>query len=259
MSWWPFHSKCPIDDQTRIWVDDRMEWLDNQFGLEQWWNMPLIEPTDEFFPDPFDSSEASVRRMLDRICRYMGVDPDRIILRLYADGRDRKLTSHLPLHQESQGAAGTYAEGASEDGRSIVSIARSTTGHAAPLVAVIAHELAHARHLGEKRISPDEPDHEDTTDLATVFFGLGVFNANAVAQFQQWSTGNMSGWRSSRIGYLDEPIFGYALALWAYVRGLDHPTWMRLLRPGPRAAMSQSSKYLQATPENRFANRRKRL
>ena len=253
MSWWPFGSKCPVDEKTRNWVDGRMAWLANEFGLENWWDTPLIEPNDTYFPDRFDRSERSVRQMLDRVCGYMGVDPDRIALRLYSEDRHHRLARGLIIQTEGTGTAGTY----SREDREVISIETSTTQDASTLVAVMAHELAHARLLGEGRISPDAKDHEPTTDLATVFFGLGLFNANSVVQFQQWSSGSWSGWRSSRIGYLDEPTFGYALAVWAYVRGEQSPRWMRQLRLGPRSAMAQSLRFLAANPGNTLSGRRR--
>jgi hypothetical protein len=36
-------------------------------------------------------------------------------------------------------------------------------------VATVAHELGHARLLGEERVTGDRPDGEPLTDLATVY------------------------------------------------------------------------------------------
>ena len=54
-------------------------------------------------------------------------------------------------------------------------------------VAVIAHELAHVLLLGNGYLGGHEKDHEELTDLLTVFSGLGIFTANAAFQFKQWS------------------------------------------------------------------------
>ena len=47
------------------------------------------------------------------------------------------------------------------------------------MVAVLAHEIAHIKLPGESRM---EENDERITDLTTIFFGLGIFNANAAFQ-----------------------------------------------------------------------------
>jgi hypothetical protein len=114
------------------------------------------------------------------------------------------------------------------------------------LVAVIAHELGHEILLGQKRISIDEPDHEPLTDLLTVFFGLGIFTANSTIQDRGWHSGGWSGWETSKMGYLDQPTLGYALAQFARVRAEHNPAWIKYIRPDVRAPMKQSFRFLTA-------------
>ncbi len=52
------------------------------------------------------------------------------------------------------------------------------------------------------------------TDLATVLFGLGVFNANN--SFMDHERVNRRGDEIERIGYLTPTIWAYALALWLH-------------------------------------------
>jgi hypothetical protein len=246
-----FRRSCPVDAETRSWVDRRMKWLADEFGLESWWHAKAIEPTDAYFPDRFDSSEHAVRRMLDRVCSFMGIEPERVALRLYSEVRNADLgPGH---HIQGGGTAGQYI--ASD--KDIVRIESSGLNDTMALVATMAHELAHVRLLGEKRLSGDEEDHEPLTDLATVFFGLGIFNANSVIRYKQWTKGQWYGWSSGRLGYLDEPTFGYALALWSYVRGESHPHWMRHLRPNVRVITKKSLQFLRATTDSPFSTTRR--
>src|SRR5688572_23737825 len=67
------------------------------------------------------------------------------------------------------------------------------------------------------------------TDLLTVFFGLGVFTANAAFSFQQWTNTATQGWQTERRGYLGEEEIGYALALFALLRGEHNPAWANIL------------------------------
>ncbi len=86
------------------------------------------------------------------------------------------------------------------------------------MVATLAHELGHIHLLGHGRISDDVEDHEPLTDLLTVFFGMGIFTANAVMYEQYWENGVLSGWSMGRRGYLGMPVYGYALARFARLR-----------------------------------------
>jgi hypothetical protein len=57
--WFP--STCPCDPAAKTWVEERLKWLSRQFGLHILLERPVILPTDEFFPDPYDGSQNAVR------------------------------------------------------------------------------------------------------------------------------------------------------------------------------------------------------
>ncbi len=46
------------------------------------------------------------------------------------------------------------------------------------LVGTMAHELAHLKLMGERRVTGDEYDNELLTDLTAVFHGFGIFLGN---------------------------------------------------------------------------------
>jgi hypothetical protein len=127
-----------------------------------------------------------------------------------------------------------------------IGVERSKLDDPVALVATTAHELGHELLLGEGRVSSDTRDHEPLTDLLTVFMGLGIFTANSTIRDQGWSSGVMVGWTTSRLGYLDQRTFGYALARFANVRGESSPKWLKYLRPDVRAPFRQSIRYLEA-------------
>lgn len=100
--WFRSKPECPIDSTTRRWIDERWTWLEDQFGLQRLRETTVILPRPEFFPDPYHGTEEDVRRMLERVCQYMGVDPTRIELSLYEDRN--------PVYEGRwrQGTAGLY-------------------------------------------------------------------------------------------------------------------------------------------------------
>jgi hypothetical protein len=167
----------------------------------------------------------------------MDVDPDRVELEHYRDDAEPELAAHVPLNSSWQGAAGHHRM---RDGRSIIGVKDEQAATPMALVATIGHELGHVHLLADGRISARRRDHEPLTDLLTVFFGLGVFAANSAFEFSR----NASGYRTSRLGYLTEPMFGYALARYAWLRGETDPPWARHLDTNPRAFLKQGLRHL---------------
>ncbi|MEX0966516.1 MAG: hypothetical protein WD077_04710 [Bacteroidia bacterium] len=105
------------------------------------------------------------------------------------------------------------------------------------LVATIAHELAHVKLLGEKKL---ETNDEYLTDLTTVFFGLGIFNANSCFQFYQ----SGARWGYNQLGYLRQEEWAYALALLAFMREEQNPEWSNFLCTSIKSDFKKSLKYI---------------
>ena len=184
--------------------------------------------------------------MLLRLCEYMSVDPETIKLEFYADTSADDFLKNYPLEYQSQrsGAAGHYRI---SKGKQVIALATSQLQDTTALVATLAHELGHAILIGENRVSANEPDHEPLTDLLTVYYGLGVFTANSAFRFSQWDAGGRHGWEARRLGYLSEEMFGYALALFAWVRGENKPEWSKWLEGSVSAYFKTCQKYLEMT------------
>lgn len=235
--WFRSPPVCPIDSAIRQWVDDRWEWLTEQFGLERLRSCRVILPRAEFFPDPYQGTDDDVRRMLNRVCGYMGIDPASVELSLY---EDRK-----PVFEGewSHGTAGLYHP---EGAKFQIWVNAKNVLDPLAIVATMAHELGHVHLLGHQRISNEAEDHEPLTDLLTVFLGLGVFNANSVIREHSWNEGNWSGWSIARLGYLDMPVYGYAFAKFAMSRDEDGVGWARELRLAVRTDFQSSLRLLKA-------------
>jgi hypothetical protein len=93
------------------------------------------------------------------------------------------------------------------------------------------------------------PDHEPMTDLLTVFLGLGIFTANSAARFKQFQEDRKIGWSMQRLGYLPEPVFGYALARFAIERGENKSEWTRHLSSNVRSDFKRSKRWLEENPQ----------
>lgn len=232
--WGSVRSPVSVDEQ--VWIERSMRWFVGEFGAAPL-NRAVALPAEEYFPGTLGDTEDDVRAVLDRVCGYMDVDRHRVELEFFTDSHEQlRRGSQFFGEGRHQGVAGHYRR---EHGQTIVSINGSQTGSPVSLVATIAHELCHERLIGEQRVSGDEPDHEQLTDLLTVYLGMGVFTANSAFTFTQ----NNAGWRTERLGYLDARMFGYGLAFYAWLRDESKPSWATHLSTNPRTYLKQGLRF----------------
>jgi hypothetical protein len=119
------------------------------------------------------------------------------------------------------------------------------------VVAVLAHELAHELLIG-RGLLKDALDAEWVTDLLPVFLGLGLFTANATLREKTERHLRFSRWSIHRRGYLNSGTIGYALALFAWVRGESRPDWAKLLRLDAAHTLAGGLRYLHASEDSLF-------
>jgi hypothetical protein len=152
--------KSPLETAEKVWIESRMRWLAGQLGLDRLQSSQVILPDARFFPDRYTGTADDGRRIFDRVCGYMKLDPNRYELEF--------------LHDVCMGDfAGLYDGPA----RPRILLRHELLANPEWLVATIAHELSHDILLGGRLISRDENDHEALTDLAPLYFGMGIFLA----------------------------------------------------------------------------------
>lgn len=235
-----FGKSCPVDSPSQDWTQRRWRWLTDQFGSGLMLDAPTILPTEEFFPDRYDASESAGRAMLDRVCGYMGADPGTVDLEYYSNNRRFGIVNDSG--RDVGVAGGTYQRVGS---RFVVRLDRAALHDPMRLVATIAHELAHARLLGEDRIRSTLYDNELLTDLTVIFHGLGIFAANHPAYWHEHA-GTWPDTDIPRPEYMTPPTLGYALAYRSWLREEATPKWHRRLNRGVRAEFKQSMRFLEA-------------
>lgn len=248
---WLFRPSCPCDPSAKAWIEERLEWLAEEFPSSAFNDRPVILPTHEFFPDDYDQTKRSAWKMLDRICDYMGVNPRLVQLRIFRSQDDLGMVNERG-DAISVSAAGTYEEDG--DGKFIIRINQSQLREPMQLVGTFAHELAHARTLGEGRAMSEEYDNELLTDLTVVHFGLGIFLANVP---RNWA-GDDSRWPNTNLRkpeYMSPPMFGWALAHLAWFRGEAKPAWAKHLNASARANMKQGLRYLRESGDTWYKPR----
>jgi hypothetical protein len=253
-----FGVKLPVTEEERLWVDESFRRLSKMLGSSRLQNAEVILPTDEFFPDPWESNEAALKALFRRVCGYMDVNPDHIELEIIPDTSE--LLEALPSYSmnNENHPAGLHFGGNAEE-RPLVALRQSLLKDPVAAVATLAHELSHVILLDGGHLQREDEEIEPLTDLTTVYLGLGIFTANASRNFRKFQNDRMEGWSMSRLGYLPEMVFGYALARFAHERGESEPEWSKHLSTNLKAWFRQSEKWLEKKlprPENAVIYRR---
>jgi len=236
---WLFPPSCPCDLQAKAWVEERLQWLSEEFDDNVFNGRPIVLPTPEFFPDAYDGSETAVQMLLDRVCEYMDAVPDLVELKFKANA------GKLGWVDENGVALGDTM-GTFEEGRRQYRITVDTYSLDDPmaLVGTMAHELAHVRLLGEGRCSREEYDNELLTDLTTVHFGMGIFLANAATMWEGNFRKKWPGTNLRKPEYMSLPMYAHALAHLAWFCGEEAPAWAKYLRSNARSEFKQAVRYL---------------
>jgi hypothetical protein len=246
MGWFSPSPICPLEPDRKASIDRQIAWLVSQFGRESIRQATVVMPTREFFPRAEDVTDAGIDDTFRRACSYMGLPPESVALCLYEE--DQPPLAQYQTHWESSGAAGLFAAAAAATGgpRFYVALRVDHLAHPGRLIAVLVHELAHARLHGRLTGFEAELERERLTDLATVFLGLGLFTANAIIYeakgHNPWIEGAYS--MVGRLGYLQAPEFGYALGVFAWLRQEPSPTWGRYLRKDVKVPFEQTLAFL---------------
>jgi hypothetical protein len=230
---------CPVEEPTRIWIEKSFQTLFNIFGATETLNRKILTPDRKHFPVRYDGSERSAFETLKIIADQMEVPFEKISLDFY-DELLQKITAGSP--------SGLYM-GKGENDNFQISLVRTRLDDPEKMVATLAHEVAHIKLLGENRIAEND---EPITDLTTIFFGLGIFNANAA--FKTFADSKYYGWSSA--GYLTQMEWGYALALFAYIRGEQQPDWAEHLCKNVKADFIQGQNFICENEEKIFQDSR---
>ena len=238
---------CPIPEDNRLWLERSFLQLLDFFGVENTKRRPVLTPHYSDFPVRYNGEEASANQTLEIIARQMEINFEQIHLDFYDDPVNEISTGSpfgqgifLGAEKDNAGAAGLYW-GKAADEKYDISLVRSKLLQPENMVATLSHELAHIKLLGENRIDKND---EKLTDLATVLFGLGIFNANAA--FQTYRGIGYSGWR--KMGYLSQMEWGYALSLFAHIRGERSPGWIDHLTINVKGDFIQGQNFITSNP-----------
>lgn len=234
---------CPLDQEMRLWMENSVLWLATQFGQDNILSKKILTPTPQDFPIRYDGSQTSLIKTAEIVAEQMEVSLKKVNLQTYDEnikafngGMGHHTFTEIDKNSREKLAAGLYFD-KNKNGKYDIFIEQQNLSQPENLVATLAHEFAHIKILGEKRLDFND---EFLTDLTPVLFGLGIFNANASFRFFQSS----DGWGHNSIGYLKQKEWGYALALYAYYREEKSPEWVKHLTKNIQSDFRKSEAYI---------------
>jgi len=212
---WP---KSPLSPREKAWVETRMHWLANHWGIERLLNATVALPTDDDFPGASSAAQEDAQHLLTQVCRFLGTDGN-----LQIELPDRSCGDGERHQGQGPGHHCHCGPGATDDRTEM-------------LVATIAHQVS--LHMLERGDLTEKPpgDARPLAELLTVFLGMGVSAVNTATERR----------------VLPARVVSYALALFAWMRDETRPGWARHLGLDAEAGFRTSLRYLRRTGDSLF-------
>ena len=238
-------------DEEQDWLLGRLAALIARRGYESFVTAPILEPTDQYFPDAISLDARGVYILARRLLRYAGLGELEVQVELFSEGTIADAAGGTSHHR----APAAWFAGI-EDGRCSFGVNIDLLRDAQRLPAAIAHEVAHAFRAQPDIRSTDVDEEELLTDLTTVYLGFGVLTTNASYQYR--SSGELDGlyavtrWSHQSLGYLPPGAMSFILAAQATARGLSSGEQRRiasLLESNQAADFRSAVKQLARTRE----------
>jgi tetratricopeptide (TPR) repeat protein len=232
-----FKPTVTIEDKN--WIEKNILWFIEVFGFSKLKERPFILLSPDTFPYSNLKESDQFHRFFEQLCSIWEVDPNEINVKFFDDIKSKQWTNLAPQGSISEPIGQYYRPYTKEEKRFNIHLAKSNLEHLQLLIAVSAHELAHVKLLGSNYIKQSDPDMEPLTDLASIFFGFGLFVANT-CQIQD------SYW-IGRSGYLSNELISYTNALICYITGSDVQQYVPLLNTNTKAVFKQDYEFLKNT------------
>ncbi|MDA0590122.1 MAG: HEAT repeat domain-containing protein [Planctomycetota bacterium] len=230
-----FAPRCPLNLGLKVWTERRFRDIGEELGASHIRQVEVVEPGSELLQAAVNSDDATTL-IFEQVCRWMDVSSSSLRLNVMSSDEMAELAA-------SQGASGAamslYGIPAVDGEAAQLIVSADLNLDADQLLAMIARGVAH--DVLRTRL-PDlfaARDQMRIIDLVPVFFGLGIFVANSTVR----DLNGVSG-APTRADSLSSEVYGYALALAAWVRGEGMADWTRHLRLDARETMKSGFKFL---------------
>ncbi len=246
-----WRAKPTIDEDDEAWQLECWQWLLENFGgLPALCGRPTLIPSQSDFPPSGRTGMDHASFVFGQVAARFPVDPEQFDLVMQQEAVSPQLGPLAHVVGAPQQPLGTWS--VSAETRHRVSFEPALLDDLAGLIATFAHEICHPLLLTIAEPPPGGEENEEfATDLATVFFGFGLFGGNQAFVFQQFtdSATGTQGWSAKRSGYLTQNEWGFALAVRAMLTGEDTGAVEKYAVDGLKANFDKNFRYLSRNPE----------
>jgi Tfp pilus assembly protein PilF len=239
-----FKRKQPLQPTVtpydKRWIEESFDWLIKTFSFAKAKDLPFILPKRKAASSGKAIATDPLQAILENLCKRWEIDPASVVLEIFNDRPSQKWYSFFLPEKDYSGPAGTYQElyeGTQK--KSLIRIGQSNLKYHDITTAILAHELAHAKLLGEEYIPVQAPHMEPLTDLTCIYFGFGILFANTCFLDRRDKMGTFS--------YLPNPMISYANALLCYITEFDPATVIAHLNGNTRELFKRDYNYLITT------------
>lgn len=209
--------------EEREWLLSALAELTAERGFSQFVVSPIVEGSEQFFPDRWVGGEASLGRLARRLLHYAGIDELPVQTEIHLpDARGGGAPAFPPR------SGGVWLDGL--DRKAAVFMAVSTSLRE-PVNAVASAARAAAQAFREHfdLVAKDPKKAEKLIDVTAVYLGFGLLVTEASLRHYSEADGSFRAKKSTfRLGVLEPQAFAYLLAAQALVRGLDKKERKRL-------------------------------
>ena len=250
MRLWPWGNRPFLDAEDEAWQAETWAWFLRHFGgLDDLRRSPLVAPTRHFFPPSDATGHERAAHVFEQVKRHARMPDWHCRLEPQAERPEAQVGEFSILNFDKGDPAGTFSVQGNEV---VITYDPAAVGDPANLVATLAHELCHYRLKTIRELPPGgEAMEEPATDLATVYFGFGLFGAACAFNFLQHGDTFSQGWRWRRLGYLSPRAWCYGLAMFLTLRGETAEVAKPFLQPHLLSDVREAAAYLQRRPERR--------
>lgn len=219
--WNPFRSKPLLPEEDELFQVETYRWLLTHFGGHNFYEgIRLILPTKEFFPSEVNSLENGVQYIFDQVKLYAGLEQWPCKLVAQEEDPNAIVAPTLVVQNVEQNPLGTFSVNDNEE--AIITYNPNLVSDPTQMAATFAHELAHYLTSTAPEPPPGGWDNwEFATDIAASFLGFGIFQANSVFNFQQYTGVGTQGWKTTGGGYLSEAEHSYSLAIFLLLKDMS--------------------------------------
>ncbi|MEX1363856.1 MAG: hypothetical protein AB1Z98_12060 [Nannocystaceae bacterium] len=199
---------------------------------------PLLEPREEFFPDPWAGGEPSVRRLARRLLLYAGIEDYPVGVTVIDEGT-----------AIAAGTSGVSFEGLRK-GQLEFAVQAAALRDPMVVVPAMARAVAEAFRRVHGLATGDDAPRQRLVDVTAVYLGFGLLTANAALRH----AGGGGGWgrrgnrTRTRLGVLDPQSVAFLLAAVLHARGVEgraHRQVLRALAANPAGFVRAAQPVLQ--------------